>query len=146
MATSTWRSDIGIGGLHLKDAGIVGARGFIGALDQFDAFGKRHFIGRRAAWDKDCARCASSKPVLTTLAGPRAMQRGHVSGIEDLFGAEIVAVGVAGAFAGDDANADAQRDALGGAFDDAFIDADGSGGEVFEVEVGILAAGGERFA
>ena len=73
-------------------------------------------------------------------------QRGHARGFADLLGAEIVAIGVAGALARDDANADAQRHALAGALDDAFVDADGAGGEVFEIQIGVLSAGRERFA
>ena len=73
------------------------------------------------------------------------MQGGDARGFADLLRAEIVAIGVAGALARDHADADAQRDALGGALDDGFVDADGTGGEVFEVEVGIVAARGEGF-
>ena len=73
------------------------------------------------------------------------MQRGHVRGLADLLRAEVVAVGVAGALAGDDAHADAQRDALRRALDDGLIDADGTGGQVFEIQVGVVAAPGQRF-
>ena len=81
----------------------------------------------------------------STLAGPAAIRAADVGGVADLLRAEVVAVGVAGALAGDDADADAQRDALGRALDDRFVDADGTGGKVFEVEVGVIAARGERF-
>ena len=58
--------------------------------------------------------------------------------------AEVVAIGVAGAFAGDDADSGAHADAFGGAFDDLLVDAEGAGGEVFEVDVGVVAADGGR--
>ena len=45
-----------------------------------------------------------------------------------------------------DADADAERYGLAGAFDDALIDADGGVGDVLEIEVGVIAAGGEGFA
>ena len=64
---------------------------------------------------------------------------GGVGGFADFGGAEVVAVGVAGAFAGDDADSGAHADAFGGAFDDLLVDAEGAGGEVFEVDVGVVA-------
>ena len=87
----------------------------------------------------------SSKPVFSTLEGPLRDAGGHARGFANLFGAEIVAVGVAGALARDHAHADAQGNALGRALDDGFIDAELAGGEVFEVEVGVLAAGAQGF-
>ena len=68
------------------------------------------------------------------------MQAATRAALRIFSGREVVAVGVAGALPGDDANADAQGDALGGALDDRFVDADGAGGEVFEVQVGVIAA------
>ena len=50
----------------------------------------------------------------------------------DFGGAEVIAIGVAGAFAGDDADSGAHADAFGGAFDDLLVDAEGAGGEVLE--------------
>jgi len=66
-------------------------------------------------------------------------------GFADFFRTEIVAVGVAGTVARDHAHADAKGDALHRALDDGFIDAEAAGGEVFEVEIGVVAAGGEGF-
>jgi hypothetical protein len=68
-------------------------------------------------------------------------QRGHPRGFTNLPRAEVVTIGVSSALAGDDANADAQRDALAGAFDDSFIDADGAGGEIFEIKIGLVYPG-----
>ncbi len=64
----------------------------------------------------------------------------------NFLGTQIVAVGVAGALARNDAHADAEAHALGRALDDPFVDADGGGGQIFEIKVGIFAARGERFA
>ena len=64
---------------------------------------------------------------------------GDVGGFADFGGGEVVAVGVAGAFAGDDADSGAHADAFGGAFYDLLVDAEGAGGEVFEVDVGVVA-------
>ena len=44
-----------------------------------------------------------------------------------------------------DADSDAEGDALGSGLDDAFVDPDHAGGEVFEVEIGVIAALRERF-
>src|SRR5262249_34576967 len=52
---------------------------------------------------------------------------------------------VTGAFSGDNANADAELDTLRRGLDDAFVNADGGGGKIFEIEIGILAACRESF-
>ena len=66
--------------------------------------------------------------------------------MEQALGAEIVGVGVAGALAGEDADAAAGAGALAGGFDDLLVDAERGGGDGLEVEVGVVAAGGEGLA
>jgi hypothetical protein len=116
---------IGIGNLHLKDPWIVLARGMIGALGEFDAA----FFERR----------------LFDFGGTGGDERRDLRRTPDFLRAEVVAVGVSGALSRDDAHADAERNALRCALDDRFVDADGTGGEVFEIEVGIVAAPAQGF-
>ena len=66
--------------------------------------------------------------------------------MEQALGAEIVGVGVAGALAGEHANAAAGAGSLAGGFDDLLVDAQRGGGDRFEVEVGVVAAGGQSLA
>ena len=73
-------------------------------------------------------------------------ERGGAGGAQQAFGGEVVGVGVAGALAGDDADAAAGADSLAGGFDEGLVDADGGRGDGFEVEVGVVATGGEGFA
>ena len=67
-------------------------------------------------------------------------------GAEEAVGGEIVGVGVSGSLAGEDTDAAAEADALGGGFDEGLVDAEGGGGDGLEVEVGVVATGGESFA
>src|SRR6185437_16063028 len=70
--------------------------------------------------------------------------RGHVRGAQDAIAAEVVGVGVAGAFARKHAHADAQGNALGGTLDQSLFERNGRGGLVLEVQVGVVAAAGKR--
>ena len=69
--------------------------------------------------------------------------RGDASRPTDLLRAEIVAIGVTGALASDDSHADTQGNSLDGALDDRFVNAKAAGGQVFEVQIGVIAAGGQ---
>src|SRR5271170_2396318 len=71
-------------------------------------------------------------------------QRRGAGGAKQAFRREIVGVSIAGALTGDDANAAAGADSLAGGLDQRLIDADRGRGDRLEVEVGIVAAGGER--
>ena len=82
---------------------------------------------------------------LLHLAGPGGDAGGHARGLADLLRGQIVAIGVAGALARDHAHADAQRHALRGALHDGFVDADGAGEQVFEIQIGVIAALRKRF-
>ena len=73
------------------------------------------------------------------------MQAATLGGVQNLFGTQIVAIGVSGALAGDYADADAERNALRGALDDGFVHADVAGGQILEVQIGVVAAAGKRF-
>ena len=135
---------VGVRDLHLEDARIVSARRVVGALREFDALFESGLVGSGQN-RVEIALAALFERRLFDLRRAGRDQRGDLRGMADFFRAEIVAVGVAGAFARDDAHADAERNALRGALDDRFIDADGTGGEVFEIEVGIVAAAPQRF-
>jgi hypothetical protein len=80
------------------------------------------------------------------LGGAGGDEGGGAGGVEQALGAEVVGVGVAGALAGEDADAAAGADALAGGLDDLLVDAERGGGDGLEVEVGVVAAGGERLA
>ena len=71
---------------------------------------------------------------------------GGAGGAQQAVGGEVVGVGVAGALAGEDADAAADADALAGGLDQGLVDAERGGGNGLEVEVGVVAAGGERLA
>ncbi len=73
-------------------------------------------------------------------------ERGGAGGAQQAFGGKVVGVGVAGSLAGDDADAAAGGDSLAGGLDEGFVDADGGRGDGFEIEVGVVASGGEGFA
>ena len=105
---------IDVDGLHLKDAGIVGAGGAVGALDQFDAVGEGG-IGGCGEYRIEIMVGAFVEVELVDFGGAGGDIGSDARGFADLFGGEVVTVGVAGPFAGDDADADAQGDALGGA-------------------------------
>ena len=135
---------VGIRHLHLKHARIVSARGMVGALREFDALFESGLAGRSQD-GIEIALAALFERRLLHLGRAGRDQRRDLRRVPDLLRTQIVAVGVAGAFARDDAHADAERNALRRALDDRFVDADGAGGEVFEVEVGIVAAAPQRF-
>jgi hypothetical protein len=63
------------------------------------------------------------------------------AGVRNLFGAEVVRIGVPSPLSGDDPDADPKRYALCSAFYDRLIDTDRACGEVFEVDISIVAAG-----
>ena len=116
---------VGISHLDLKDARIVGARGVVGALRQFDALLERGLVGSGQD-GVEIALAALFERGLLHLCRTGGDQRRDLRRVPDLLRAQIVAVGVSGALPRDDAYADAERNALGGALDDGFIDADGS--------------------
>jgi hypothetical protein len=135
---------IGIGNLHLKDPWIVLARGMIGALGEFDAFLESSIAGRRQD-GIEIPFAAFFERRLFDFGGTGGDERRDLRRTPDFLRAEVVAVGVSGALSRDDAHADAERNALRCALDDRFVDADGTGGEVFEIEVGIVAAPAQGF-
>ena len=79
------------------------------------------------------------------LGGAGGDEGGGARGLEECVGGEVVGIGVAGALAGEDADAAAEADSLRGGFDEGLVDAEGGGGDGLEVEVGVVAPGGESF-
>ena len=63
---------------------------------------------------------------------------------QNFFRRQVVGVGVAGTLAGDDPDSAACRNALRGRFHHGFIERDGGGGEIFEVQIGVIAARAQR--
>src|SRR5580692_8101704 len=59
---------------------------------------------------------------------------------------QVIGIGVAGALARKHANAAPGARSLAGGLDDLFVDSERGGHHRFEVEVGIVAAGGEGLA
>ena len=131
---------VGIAGLHLENALIVGPRGAVGALDQIDALGQSGFV-RALKHGIEIMFVRFLKAGLDDAGRTLGDARGDSRGLADLVRTQIVAIGVAGALADEDADAHAQLDSLRGALDDAFVDADGAGGQIFEIQVGVLASG-----
>ena len=80
------------------------------------------------------------------LGGAAGDQGGGAGGAQEAVGGEVVGVGVSGALAGEDTDTTADADALAGGLDQRLVDAQRGGGDGLEVEVRVLAAGGERFA
>ncbi len=142
VATRTCAQAIDETGLYLEDAAVGGARGAVGALDELHALGEARFV-RRGEHGIQVMAAVFFEPDLFHFRRAARDAGRHARGFADFFGAQVVAVGVAGALARDHAHADAERDALDGALDDGFVDAELAGGEVFEVQVGVIAAGRE---
>ena len=132
-------------GPHLEDTRIMGPRRCVGPLHQgqlgadVGIYGKsidrikillpmlfqvHHWLLRRAAGDE--------------RRGARRAQ--------NFFRRQVVGVGVAGTLAGDDSDSTACRNALRGRFHHGFIERDGGGGEIFEVQIGVVAARAQRRA
>jgi hypothetical protein len=122
--------------------GVEGAGGAIGAQDQFEAGGEVE-IEAAEGDGVEVGGGGFGESLDGLLGGAGGDEGGGAGGVEQALGAEIVSVGVAGALAGEDADAAAGAGALAGGFDDLLVDAEGGGGDGLEVEVGVVAAGGE---
>ena len=136
---------VGVLRLHLEDPRVIGAGGLVGALHQIHTLRQTGFM-RSLQHGIKIMFAGFLKPRPHNGGGALGDARRHARGLADLFGAEIVAVGIAGAFSRENTHAHAQFHALGGALDDALVHADGTGREVLEIEVGVVAAGGKRLA
>ena len=134
---------VGIAGADFLDARIVGARGFVGAHDQFD-FGGDFGVHR---WQRDGIQAACRRLLKSGdgrfCRGAGDQGRG-ARGVQNAVGRKIVGVGVSGALAGDDANAASGGDSLAGRLDHGLIDHQRGRGEIFEIKVGVVAAGRKR--
>ena len=135
---------VGVHGLHLEDARVVGAGRPVGAFHQFHALGKCRF-GGGGKYRIQIVVPAFLQRELIHLARPGGDVGGHQGGLADLFRGKIVAVGVTGALAGDHPHADPHGNALSRAFHHGFVDADGTGQEILEVEIRVIAALRQRF-
>ena len=126
-------------GADLGDAGVVGAGGFVGALDEGEFGGDLGVAG--GAGDGVERGCFGVAEAAHQLFGGAAGDEGCCSGCaEQTVAGEVVGVGVAGALAGDDADAAAYADALAGGLDEGLIDAERGGGNRFKIKVRVLAS------
>ncbi len=133
-----------VAGAHLNDVGVEGAGGAVGALDQVEAGSQIEVESTQ--WDGvEVGERFVLKTVDGVFRGPGGDQGGGACGVNQALRAQIVGVGVAGAFAGEDADAAAGAGALAGRFDDLLVNAQGDGCNRFKVEVGVIAAGRKGF-
>ncbi len=133
-------------GANLGDAGVEGAGGLVGALDQRELGGDLG-VGCCAGDGVEAVGVVRlAEAVHLLLRGAAGDQGRGAGGMQQALGREVVGVGVAGALAGEDADAAAYADALGGGLDERLVDAERGGGDRLEVKVGVVAAGGERLA
>ena len=113
-------------GADLGDAGIVGAGGFVGALDEVEFIGDFGVAGD--AGDGVEGGCLGMAEAAHNLFGWRTCDEGGgTGGTQKTVGGEVVGVSEAGAFAGDDADAAADADSLAGGLDEGLVDAQGGG-------------------
>ena len=135
---------VGIPGAHLPDAVVVTSRRFVGPQDQLELLRDFH-IG----WSDDhgievLRERHFRKPDAGNPRGAVGDSRRNASGLEDLLGRKVIAIGVAGALAGNHAHPDACGDALRCALDQRLVEGDRAAGAVLEVKIGVFAASGKR--
>ena len=136
---------VGPRSLHLEDSRIIRASDRVSPLHHRGAVGQRGFGWRSQDGVKIVRRAAFIERCLVHLGRTRRDHRRHSTGLADAFGREIIAVGVAGFLSRNDSHAHAKGDALHGALYDGFVHANAAGGEIFEVEVGIIATRRQGF-
>src|SRR5262249_21513064 len=129
--------------LDLKYTGIVVPGALIGALHQVDALGEGS-LGGGSKNRIEIAPGAFLQGGFLYLGGARRDAGSDSRGLQNRFGAQIVAVGVAGSLAGEDAHPNAKRDTLRSALDDRFIHANGTGGKILKIKVGVIPAARKR--
>ncbi len=125
--------------------GSIGAGGPVGAHDQLQ-LGRDPGIGIRGRDGVEACFWRLAEAGHGLLRRPAGDQGRGARGAQQPLGGKIVGVGVAGALPGDNANAAARAHALAGRFDQRLVDRDRGRGDRLEVEVGVIAAGGERLA
>ena len=102
---------VGVAGADFLNARIVGARGLVGAHDEFD-LGGDFGVDRRQRYGIQAARGGLLKSGDGRFCGGAGDQGRGAGGVQNAVGGKIVGVGVAGALSGDDADAAAGGDSL----------------------------------
>ena len=115
-------------GAYLGDAGVVGAGGAVGALDELEFFGD-FGVGGGTCDRVECGGLGVGEALGELLCGAAGDQGGGAGGLEQALGAEVVGVGEAGAFAREHADAAAYADTLAGGLDQALVDTERGGGD-----------------
>ena len=134
-----------VAGANLDDIRTEGAGGSIGSLDEVETGGQVEI--KTAERDGVEVSEWGILKTLNRLLGWTGGDQGRgFGGVDEALGAEIVGVGVAGAFAGEYADAAAGAGTLAGGFHDLLVDAERGGGYGFKVEVGVIASCGECLA
>ncbi len=116
----------------------------IGTTDQIDTLLQTHFMRSVDHRIKIVLARGSSKPDFTTVAGPLAIRAATRAALRIFSGLRSSLISVAGALAREHTHADAERHAFRGAFNNALVDTDGAGGQIFKIQVGVIAAFIER--
>ena len=88
----------------------------------------------------------SRKPATCCLRGPVGDQGRGARGAHQPFGGKVIGVGITGAVAGAHADSATCANSLAGGFNQRLVDRNRGRRDRFEVEVGKIAAGGERLA
>ena len=134
-----------VAGADLMYMRAESASGAVGALDEVEAGGEVEVIAAEGN-GIEVGGLGVLEAVDRLLRRAGGDERGGLGGVEQALGTQVIGVGVAGALAGEDADAAAGAGALAGGLDDLLIDTEGDRCDRLEIEVGVISAGGERFA
>ncbi len=134
---------VGIAGAYFLDARIVSASRLIGAHQQFN-LGSDVGIHRRQSYGIQAAGRFLLESSDRRLSGSARDQRRGASGMKNALRRKVVGVGIPSALAGNHAYAAARRNSLRGRLHQRLIHHQRGRGQVFEVEVGVIAARRKR--
>ena len=134
---------VGIAGAYFLDARIVSASGSIGAHQQFNLGGNVGVHRRQRHGIQAAGRLLLESGDRRLGRSARDQRRG-ARGMQNSLRRKIVGVGIAGALSGNDAHAAARRNPLRGGLHQRLIHHQRGRGQVFEIEVGVIAARRKR--
>src|SRR5205809_1416648 len=128
---------------HLRNTRIISAGGAVSAHDQIQ-LGDNVRIHR---WRRDLIKLVSTAffESLNRLLGWTPGDQGSSAcRAQNSLWRQIVGIGVSGAVPGEHPHSASSRNTLGCGLHNGLINADGGGGQVFKIEIGIVAARRER--